>query len=60
MPKLKAKIPPLHYPENTEGSYEARNLRERTNQIDDRHRADLFALALKRVYGEDPVKRRAR
>lgn len=55
--RLKADCP-LHvkklnynYPERTDGSKHARELRERTNHISDKERAELFERAMQRIYG---------
>jgi hypothetical protein len=39
-----------HYPERTEGSKHARELRERTNHLDDKARTGLFQRAMQRIY----------
>ena len=41
----------FHYPERTEGSKHARELRERSNQITDKERQGLFERAMQRLYG---------
>ena len=48
---LKVKKPNFHYPERTDGSKHARELRERTNQISDKERAELFERAMRVIYG---------
>jgi len=46
----------FHYPERTEGTKHARELRERTNQISDQQREVLFDRAMRRIYGGFRVK----
>lgn len=41
----------LHYPERTEGSKHARELRQRTNQLGEKERAALLERAMQRIYG---------
>jgi len=48
--KTNVKKPNNHYPERTEGSKHARELRERTNHIGDKERAGLFERAMQRIY----------
>jgi hypothetical protein len=50
--KIKTKVKKnVHYPEKTEGSKHARELRERTNQSGEKERAELFKRAMQRLYG---------
>jgi hypothetical protein len=49
-PTRKVKKLNLHYPERTDGSKHARELRERTNNLSDKERAELFERAMQRIY----------
>lgn len=53
---FKMKKQNYHYPERTEGSKHAHELRERTNQISDQQREELFDRAMRRIYGGFRVK----
>lgn len=44
----------LHYPERTEGSKHADELRHRANKIGDKQRAELLDRAMQRIYGFRP------